>query len=84
MQDGDVESYKQIKEDQDDLRNLVEKSELWVYKSHATDDDAPGGKKKKKKKDDDDDDGKNKSKGCPLDEDALWLEGCCVSLLYII
>ncbi|KAK4321538.1 hypothetical protein Pmani_007659 [Petrolisthes manimaculis] len=65
VQDGDVESYKQIKEDQDDLRNLVEKSELWVYKSHSTDDDAPGGKKKKKKKDDDDDDGDSKPKKHP-------------------
>lgn len=60
VQDGDVESYKQIKGDLDDLRNLVEKSELWVYKSRSTDEDSSGGtsKKKKKKKDDDDDDGK--------------------------
>ena len=31
--DGDVKSYKQIKDDLDDLRLLVEKSELWVYKA---------------------------------------------------
>ncbi|XP_055999570.1 inositol 1,4,5-trisphosphate receptor type 1-like isoform X4 [Ostrea edulis] len=29
---SDVENYKQIKADLDELRNLVEKSELWVYK----------------------------------------------------
>lgn len=29
---SDVENYKQIKTDLDELRNLVEKSELWVYK----------------------------------------------------
>jgi len=29
---GDVENYKQIKADLDDLRNMVEKSELWVFK----------------------------------------------------
>lgn len=31
---NDVDNYKQIKTDLDDLRLLVEKSELWVYKSH--------------------------------------------------
>ncbi|XP_042229627.1 inositol 1,4,5-trisphosphate receptor-like isoform X17 [Homarus americanus] len=65
VQDGDVESYKQIKEDLDDLRNLVEKSELWVYKSRSVDEDGGGGgskKKKKKAKDDDDDDGESKPK----------------------
>ena len=33
MSDSDVKSYKQIKDDLDDLRLLVEKSELWVYKA---------------------------------------------------
>ena len=33
MSDSDVESYKQIKLDLDELRLLVEKSELWVYKA---------------------------------------------------
>lgn len=28
----DVENYKQIKSDLDQLRSIVEKSELWVYK----------------------------------------------------
>ncbi|XP_029648662.1 inositol 1,4,5-trisphosphate receptor type 1 isoform X5 [Octopus sinensis] len=39
---SDVENYKQIKRDLDDLRLLVEKSELWVYKAKP-----PDGKKKK-------------------------------------
>lgn len=40
VSDQDVESYKQIKTDLDVLRQCVEKSELWVYKSrNATDDD---------------------------------------------
>lgn len=34
MSDADVESYKQIKSDLDVLRQSVEKSELWVYKSN--------------------------------------------------
>lgn len=38
MSDSDVESYKQIKYDLDILRQSVEKSELWVYKSKAIDD----------------------------------------------
>ena len=33
MSTSDVENYKQIKTDLDELRLLVEKSELWVYKS---------------------------------------------------
>lgn len=33
VSDSDVESYKQIKTDLDVLRQSVEKSELWVYKS---------------------------------------------------
>lgn len=40
VSDQDVESYKQIKTDLDVLRQCVEKSELWVYKSrNATDDE---------------------------------------------
>jgi len=42
--DSDVENYKQIKSDLDELRNLVEKSELWVYKEKKGDDS----RKKKK------------------------------------
>lgn len=38
VSDSDVESYKQIKVDLDVLRQCVEKSELWVYKSKACDD----------------------------------------------
>lgn len=37
MSDSDVESYKQIKADLDVLRQSVEKSELWVYKSKCVD-----------------------------------------------
>ncbi|CAG0888142.1 unnamed protein product, partial [Cyprideis torosa] len=37
VSDSDVESYKQIKADLDDLRLLVEKSELWVYKAKGED-----------------------------------------------
>jgi len=33
VSDSDVDNYKQIKLDLDELRLLVEKSELWVYKS---------------------------------------------------
>ena len=33
VSNSDVENYKQIKTDLDELRLLVEKSELWVYKS---------------------------------------------------
>lgn len=40
VSDQDVESYKQIKSDLDILRQCVEKSELWVYKSkNANEDD---------------------------------------------
>jgi len=46
VSDSDVESYKQIKFDLDELRLLVEKSELWVYKSKGQ------GKADKKKADD--------------------------------
>ncbi|KAJ8301691.1 hypothetical protein KUTeg_020678 [Tegillarca granosa] len=48
---SDVENYKQIKSDLDDLRNMVEKSELWVYKVKHSDEP------KKKKKTEDSEDG---------------------------
>jgi len=47
VSDSDVESYKQIKSDLDVLRQSVEKSELWVYKSKSADEHG-----KKKSKDD--------------------------------
>ncbi|XP_076376142.1 inositol 1,4,5-trisphosphate receptor isoform X3 [Megalopta genalis] len=53
VSDSDVESYKQIKSDLDVLRQSVEKSELWVYKSKAAEEH--GGGKKKKSKDEEDD-----------------------------
>lgn len=49
VSESDVENYKQIKADLDELRLMVEKSELWVYKSKGGE-----GKKEKKKKGDDD------------------------------
>ena len=49
VSDSDVDSYKQIKADLDVLRQLVEKSELWVYKGRMNE-DAP---KKKEHSDDD-------------------------------
>ncbi|XP_018312044.1 inositol 1,4,5-trisphosphate receptor isoform X6 [Mycetomoellerius zeteki] len=51
VSDSDVESYKQIKADLDILRQSVEKSELWVYKSKATEEH--GSKKKKSKEEED-------------------------------
>lgn len=52
VSDSDIESYKQIKADLDVLRQSVEKSELWVYKSKIVENHSE--KKKKKTKDDDD------------------------------
>lgn len=54
-----MENYRQIKSDLDKLRLLVEKSELWVYKSKHGD-DAPK-KKKKKPSAGEGDDGKETS-----------------------
>ncbi|KAG7206265.1 hypothetical protein KM043_003649 [Ampulex compressa] len=51
VSDSDVESYKQIKSDLDVLRQSVEKSELWVYKSKSAEEH--GNKKKKNKEEDD-------------------------------
>ena len=39
-----MKSYKQIKDDLDDLRLLVEKSELWVYKAVKQEDKKVGSK----------------------------------------
>ncbi|CAG2052998.1 unnamed protein product, partial [Timema podura] len=50
VSDSDVESYKQIKADLDVLRQSVEKSELWVYKSRSVEEQV---KKKNKEEDDD-------------------------------
>ena len=57
VSESDVENYKQIKSDLDELRLLVEKSELWVYKSKSE------GKKEKKKKEDGGDDKVEGAKG---------------------
>lgn len=37
MTSQDVDNYKQIKSDLDQLRSIVEKSELWVYKRQGED-----------------------------------------------
>lgn len=51
MSTSDVENYKQIKTDLDELRLLVEKSELWVYKSKKDlVSSSPSSKEKKKDK----------------------------------
>ncbi len=39
----DVENYKQIKSDLDQLRSIVEKSELWVYKRQGPDEGLDAG-----------------------------------------
>ncbi|KAJ8409386.1 hypothetical protein AAFF_G00235840 [Aldrovandia affinis] len=39
----DVDNYKQIKSDLDQLRSIVEKSELWVYKRQGPDEGMDGG-----------------------------------------
>lgn len=38
----DVDNYKQIKQDLDQLRSIVEKSELWVYKGQGPDEALDG------------------------------------------
>lgn len=51
VSDSDIESYKQIKADLDVLRQSVEKSELWVYKSKSVEDHSPTSKKSKEEED---------------------------------
>uniref|UniRef100_A0A8D2LZ38 Inositol 1,4,5-trisphosphate receptor n=1 Tax=Varanus komodoensis TaxID=61221 RepID=A0A8D2LZ38_VARKO len=48
----DVDNYKQIKQDLDQLRSIVEKSELWVYKGQGPDEtmDVTTGENEHKKK----------------------------------
>ncbi|KAK6175051.1 hypothetical protein SNE40_013589 [Patella caerulea] len=58
---SDVENYRQIKTDLDGLRLMVEKSELWVFKSKPGEDS--GKKKKKSAEGDDKKDGKEKGAG---------------------
>ncbi|XP_042638655.1 inositol 1,4,5-trisphosphate receptor type 1 [Orycteropus afer afer] len=55
----DVDNYKQIKQDLDQLRSIVEKSELWVYKGQGPDEamDGPSGENEHKKTEE----GNNKS-----------------------
>ncbi|XP_030748640.1 inositol 1,4,5-trisphosphate receptor isoform X3 [Sitophilus oryzae] len=51
VSDSDVESYKQIKADLDVLRQSVERSELWVYKSKCSEEHGAAGKKNKEEED---------------------------------
>lgn len=44
----DVENYKTIKDSLDELRLLVEKSELWVYKAKKSPDSKKAEKNQKK------------------------------------
>nr|XP_044990201.1 inositol 1,4,5-trisphosphate receptor type 1 isoform X13 [Jaculus jaculus] len=55
----DVDNYKQIKQDLDQLRSIVEKSELWVYKGQGPDEtmDSASGENEHKKTEE----GNNKS-----------------------
>lgn len=39
----DVDNYKQIKSDLDQLRSIVEKSELWVYKRQGSEEGMDAG-----------------------------------------
>ncbi|XP_037535811.1 inositol 1,4,5-trisphosphate receptor type 1 [Nematolebias whitei] len=48
----DVDNYKQIKSDLDQLRSIVEKSELWVYKRQGPDESMDVGEMPELKKDD--------------------------------
>jgi len=50
VSDDDVKSYKQIKDDLDGLRLLVEKSELWVFKTKNGDEGQGQDKSKVTKK----------------------------------
>ncbi|XP_017271430.1 inositol 1,4,5-trisphosphate receptor type 1 isoform X1 [Kryptolebias marmoratus] len=48
----DVDNYKQIKSDLDQLRSIVEKSELWVYKRQGPDEGMDAGDASEHKKED--------------------------------
>ncbi|ESN92215.1 hypothetical protein HELRODRAFT_194356 [Helobdella robusta] len=70
ISDTDVENYKQIKSDLDELRLLVEKSELWVYKKKGSDGGsgvAASGAKDKKKAENKGGKSEDKSKADPPD-----------------
>jgi hypothetical protein len=69
VSESDVENYKQIKLDLDDLRLIVEKSELWVFKPKHEE------KKKEKKKE--------KGSGDEV-TGFIWLSQVYCSTIYII
>lgn len=55
VSDSDVKSYKQIKDDLDGLRLLVEKSELWVFKTKSAEESKNKGKDSISKAEDEED-----------------------------
>uniref|UniRef100_A0A8C6FZP0 Inositol 1,4,5-trisphosphate receptor n=1 Tax=Moschus moschiferus TaxID=68415 RepID=A0A8C6FZP0_MOSMO len=81
----DVDNYKQIKQDLDQLRSIVEKSELWVYKGQGPDEamDGASGENEHKKTEE----GNNKSQQHEstssynyrvVKEIIIWLSKFCV------
>ncbi|GFG38602.1 hypothetical protein Cfor_01649 [Coptotermes formosanus] len=78
VSDSDVESYKQIKSDLDVLRQSVEKSELWVYKSKSAEEHG-----KKKNKDEEEEivtDRKNSPKKTPPTLTSSDKQGSAIDL----
>lgn len=75
VSDSDVESYKQIKADLDVLRQSVEKSELWVYKSKCAEEHGvPSGKKNK------DDDEETSARKSPPILSTIEKKGSAINL----
>lgn len=75
MSTSDVENYKQIKTDLDELRLLVEKSELWVFKSKLEE-----VSKKKKSNDDDADGDSERKKGSKSKKKSNMVITCSLNL----
>ncbi|KAK3103047.1 hypothetical protein FSP39_016030 [Pinctada imbricata] len=67
---SDVDNYKQIKADLDELRNLVEKSELWVYKVKQDDNKRKSTSTDDKENKDEKGEGDGKKK--PKSQPSVW------------
>ena len=85
----DVENYKQIKSDLDELRLLVEKSELWVYKGKSAGlapnpSPVPGLKKRKSKLAAQDDKGENRKIEDEKGESRGSISSTQVSVVYFL
>ncbi|XP_065165604.1 inositol 1,4,5-trisphosphate receptor isoform X4 [Atheta coriaria] len=78
VSDSDVESYKQIKADLDVLRQSVEKSELWVYKSKSAEDHSSS--TGKKNKDDDEDVSATPARKSPPTLSTIEKKGSAINL----